>query len=331
MDTPPPLPLSAGILAECLAELTSRQDELALIQQFFALLNKLWPNHEHWLVKTPWDTYPTESNLIVLGDQATLPRDLAVYALQLRSREAFLQETVEGRHFILAHIARPDEDVEDLFALASPAPLSADDQHLLRNLLRLYRNLLRLIHAGELDLLTGVLSRKHLLDHLTDQLTARLHGRRFHDEDNADHFAVISLDQFSLINAQLGHMAGDYLLQLAAAAIKSCLHVDDSVFRLNGKSFGALIRDISTLRVQALCDQIRQKIAEQECGSARITASIGLTSMRDCQLPQDAIDAAWEALNYAKAHGRNQVCDYQTLLEANLVAAPANEKAIELF
>lgn len=329
-----PIPVATtptATVVDCLAGLTACHDELALVRSFFVTVQKLWPESEPWMVKTPWDSYPTEENLIILGNPTTLPRMPAVQSLQLRSREAFSLNNDDGANLVLGHIARPDEDVEDLFMLATPQPLSEADQHLLRGLLRIYRNQLNLLHGGEMDLLTGVFSRKLLLTHLTDQLTARIHGRRFLDDGNADYFVIISLDLLSRINAEYGHMTGDFMLQLAAEAIKASLHVDDQIFRLDGKAFGALICDISPTRIRELGEQIREKIAEQESGKARITASIGLASMHDSQLPQDAIDAAWEALNYAKAQGRNQVQDYQTLTDEGLIAAPASEKAIELF
>jgi predicted signal transduction protein with EAL and GGDEF domain len=78
------------------------------------------------------------------------------------------------------------------------------------------------------DPLTGLANRALFHDRLT-------HAMQLHQRDNQS-VAVLSLDldDFKMVNDNLGHPAGDALLVLAAERILGCVRAGDTVARLGG-------------------------------------------------------------------------------------------------
>lgn len=90
------------------------------------------------------------------------------------------------------------------------------------------------------DPLTGAANRVLLLDRLTQLIDA-------HRRDGKP-FTVIAfdLDDFKLINDQLGHQVGDAFLRSMSARCKSELRSTDTFACLVGDEFIALIPDVAT-------------------------------------------------------------------------------------
>jgi len=284
------------------------------------------------MVKTPWDSYPTRDNLIVHGQRATLSVDLALAAMQLKGRETLEAREQGGRHYVNAHIPQPDEEEAELFILATPKPLDEAAQRMLSALLRIYRNQLELLQAGDRDLLTGVLSRRALANRITDQLAARLHGRRYREAGNADYLVLLDVDHFSDINTGHGHLAADRALCQVATLIVENLHEGDLVFRQAGDEFAFLLFDTPPEMVREVCERLRQRIHDHAFESGSHSVSLGYCAMHHDRLPREIIEHARAALEFAKTNGRDQVCDHTALIDAGLVSdGDAGEKAVELF
>lgn len=85
------------------------------------------------------------------------------------------------------------------------------------------------------DPLTGLANRALFHDRLT-------HAMQLHQRDNHS-VAVLSLDldDFKMVNDNLGHPAGDALLVLAAERILGCVRASDTVARLGGDEFAVLL------------------------------------------------------------------------------------------
>jgi diguanylate cyclase (GGDEF)-like protein len=85
------------------------------------------------------------------------------------------------------------------------------------------------------DPLTGLANRALFHDRLT-------HAMQLHQRDNQS-VAVLSLDldDFKMVNDNLGHPAGDALLVLAAERIRGCVRASDTVARLGGDEFAVLL------------------------------------------------------------------------------------------
>jgi hypothetical protein len=63
-----------------------------------------------------------------------------------------------------------------------------------------------------------------------------------------------------------------------------------------------------------------------------ITVSMGVSALLPNDTPSSAFGRADKAVYYAKEHGRNQVCNYQTLVaEGKLLEQVADEMDVDLF
>jgi diguanylate cyclase (GGDEF)-like protein len=119
----------------------------------------------------------------------------------------------------------------------------------------------------------------------------------------------IDVDRFKQINDTLGHEMGDAVLQEVARRLKDCLRASDTIARLSGDEFVALVetnrRSELTIVADAIQEQFRRAFAA-DSGDVFITASIGVSSY-----PTDGIDAktllrnADRAMYRAKTEGRD--------------------------
>lgn len=315
-----------------LADLTRLRDEPSLIRRLFAAIGDIWPGTRCWLARIPPECYPSADNLIVLGEQSGLPVSLAVIGLQLKSRDSINQYVYEGRRYLLAHIAQAHADDEDLLLAETAEELVEAELELFRDLLQVYKNHLASLASHDRDVLTGLPRRSSLLARITEQVDARLSGRRYRADGNADYLALIAPIGFRAINAAHGHMAGDLLLRALAHALRDGLHEGDLVFRLGGKQFGALIYDLSAAEIAEVCARLRAAGAEASVAAAnaaiRAEVAVGYANLGARRLPQDILDAALAALEQAEAG--QPIRAAETLPPAE-DAASGDGKHIELF
>jgi diguanylate cyclase (GGDEF)-like protein len=170
------------------------------------------------------------------------------------------------------------------------------------------------------DPLTGLPNRALLAEHLTVALArARRTGR-------ALAVASIDLDDFKLVNDNLGHAAGDRLLGEVAGRIAGSLRETDVLARQGGDEFLVLLSDLddgrtATVAANAAYDRIRAALDEPfRLGGAEL--QIGM-SMGVSVFPDDAADAealhrhADAAMYKAKNDGGGIAC-----YEAGEAAAP---------
>lgn len=162
----------------------------------------------------------------------------------------------------------------------------------------------RLHHLAYHDPLTGLGNRNMLQERLElEIMTASLNQHGFA-------LLFIDLDGFKLINDNLGHRAGDLLLNLLAERIRRGLRPQDLATRLGGDEFLVLIPCLG--RCQALTELVETLLGRlhepAELGQEQVTisASIGIALYPDHgQTPDSLISAADSAMHEAKRQGRN--------------------------
>jgi diguanylate cyclase (GGDEF)-like protein/PAS domain S-box-containing protein len=125
-------------------------------------------------------------------------------------------------------------------------------------------------------------------------------------------FAVLfmDLDRFKIINDNLGHEAGDKLLQEMAIRLTQAVRTSDVVARLGGDEFVVLLQELSEPRqVEVVARKILAAVVEpvfihgQEC---RVTASIGICMYpADAQNEESLMKNADTAMYRAKEEGKN--------------------------
>ena len=152
---------------------------------------------------------------------------------------------------------------------------------------------------------------------LIDPLTEMLNRRGFFEETerrlrrrNRATALVLDLDHFKAINDTFGHLAGDKVLRVFAACVRSAVRPTDLVGRLGGEEFAVLLIDADVQEASEIAERIRREFQEasQTIEGHRVyaTVSVGVAAAvsRDVM---ELLQAADAALYRAKADGRNCV------------------------
>ncbi len=122
--------------------------------------------------------------------------------------------------------------------------------------------------------------------------------------------AYIDLDHFKATNDELGHAAGDELLRVAAARIRSATRVDDVVGRIGGDEFVVICRARNgSVDAESLVERLRTAI----CGDVTfakqriaLEASVGAALSVAGELDAEAVLTRADAAMYAaKRHARS--------------------------
>jgi diguanylate cyclase (GGDEF)-like protein len=165
----------------------------------------------------------------------------------------------------------------------------------------------RLTQFSATDGLTGLPNRSYLntrVPHLVREARA---------EGHTVSLALVDLDNFRHINAELGHLAGDRALRHAVKVLRKELAREEPMIRAGGEEFVLLLRLPIGAAWERL-DLLRRRleaapfVPEPGVEPRRLTLSAGLASC-----PQDANDLsglmkrADERLQLAKQAGRNRV------------------------
>lgn len=175
---------------------------------------------------------------------------------------------------------------------------------------------------AELQRLTGRLQSARIAAEeqaKTDTLTG-LSNRRVMDEVIAGLIAArqpfalmhIDLDWFKQVNDTYGHAAGDHVLTVVAAALRSATRAGDTIARIGGDEFVVIlpgvVHDALVLRIaQRIIDTLAQPIAF-EGNTCRISASIGFVLSSRYENPEAdrMLSDADRALYDSKHAGRGR-------------------------
>jgi diguanylate cyclase (GGDEF)-like protein len=152
------------------------------------------------------------------------------------------------------------------------------------------------------DRLTGLLNRTAFLDGLSTVV-----GRR--DVDASRAVIVVDLAQFSTFNEAHGPTVADEMLVAVAARLTSVLRPEDSVARLDGDVFGALLQNLPRELAQQVVERVQRALgASYSLGGARydIGAVCGVVSIDPLEPTSapDVLRRAEIALQNAKATAR---------------------------
>lgn len=120
--------------------------------------------------------------------------------------------------------------------------------------------------------------------------------------------AILDIDFFKQVNDTHGHQAGDDVLFQVSQIIKHALRPSDRVYRWGGEEFIMALPNTSDQFASAVCQRVRKCINEYEHSLVgQVTASIGVTTLKEIDSIDSLIQRADENLYFAKENGRDQV------------------------
>jgi len=161
----------------------------------------------------------------------------------------------------------------------------------------------RIEQLAHFDRLTGLPNRS-LLDDRLEQAAQRAARQ---DEPLA--VLLFDLDGFKAVNDSLGHASGDALLAQVGLRARDCMRASDTVGRLGGDEFLAILPATDAEGARAVAAKLLESIARPYVlprGTAIIGVSIGgAFHPVDGLTPDELSHAADVALYRAKADGRN--------------------------
>lgn len=174
--------------------------------------------------------------------------------------------------------------------------------------------LLHLVNLGALSLDKALLYEQ-TRDHARhDSLTGLLGHRVFHEVLEGEIVAgrpfsvlVFDIDDFKQINDLHGHQSGDHALRLVAEALQSGTRSRDTVFRIGGEEFCAVLPGLSESDAYAVAEGIRQRVARiLSVLPTPITVSVGVATFpADGRRRDELLARADGALYAAKGAGKN--------------------------
>jgi diguanylate cyclase (GGDEF)-like protein len=155
-----------------------------------------------------------------------------------------------------------------------------------------------------LDPLTGLFNRNAL-----EQRLAELHGQPSNEAEGLSHALLLcDLDHFKRVNDQLGHAAGDAVLQDVAYVMRASLRAGDSIYRVGGEEILVVLPGASRADAVEIAERLRAAVRERRPVGVGVTVSIGVAVSRAAMVDTDDLVARADAALYAaKAGGRDTV------------------------
>ncbi len=166
--------------------------------------------------------------------------------------------------------------------------------------------------ATIIDNLTRLYVQKYFNQRLGEELAR---ARRFKQELS---LLILDVDHFKVYNDTYGHPVGDTILQELAKIVMNNTREVDFAARFEGDGVVMILPNTPREGSRSVASRIRQLVENHGFvvpnGVINITVTIGVgTFPGDSDDKEELLKMAQEALNWGKAHGRNQVMIYSEI------------------
>ena len=154
------------------------------------------------------------------------------------------------------------------------------------------------------DPLTGLFNRNAL-----EQRLAELDGQPCNEAEGLSHALLLcDLDHFKQVNDQLGHAAGDAVLQDVAYVMRAALRAGDSIYRVGGEEILVVLPGADRADGVEIAERLCQSVRERRPVGVPVTISVGVAVSHSNEVDTDDLVARADAALYAaKAGGRDTV------------------------
>jgi diguanylate cyclase (GGDEF)-like protein len=163
----------------------------------------------------------------------------------------------------------------------------------------------RIEELAQLDDLTGLLNRRHIMKLLNEEVA------RAQRTSEPCSVAIIDLDFFKRINDQFGHPAGDEALRTFGIGLFANIRTMDKLGRYGGEEFLLVLPGTTQEQAVEMLDRLRLIISELDwsaiLGDMKLTMSAGVCTVRKEESADAFLARADAALYQAKDAGRNRV------------------------
>ncbi len=179
------------------------------------------------------------------------------------------------------------------------------------------------------DSLTGLYNHREFQRTLREEVDRAIrYGREFT-------LLMIDIDRFKTVNDSYGHPVGDAVLAELASRLKQALRASDLVARYGGEEFAVILPETGEKTALMVAERLREAVAARPFatpagGATAVTVSGGIATFPlDASEREALINAADQALYFAKNAGRNRVQTYGRTIKASIERS--EEKLKELL
>lgn len=155
-----------------------------------------------------------------------------------------------------------------------------------------------------LDPLTGLFNRNAL-----EQRLGEIDGQPTSEAEGLSHALLLcDLDHFKRVNDQLGHAAGDAVLQDVAYTMRATLRAGDSIYRVGGEEILVVLPGAAEADAVEIAERLRCAVRDRRPVGVVVTLSIGVAVSGPGPVDTDELVSCADAALYsAKAGGRDRV------------------------
>ncbi|WP_144392411.1 GGDEF domain-containing protein [Pleionea sediminis] len=195
-----------------------------------------------------------------------------------------------------------------------------DELNELKHITEVYCHLLNHLANSNIDPLTSVMNRQAFSKDLSDLSNTLVYDGRRRIE-LPKYLALIDIDNFKQINDNYGHLLGDEVLVTFGQRMLKTFRDYDTCYRYGGEEFAVIMNDVEHKDAVNVLERFREIIADQNFPQVgQVTVSVGFSYIEPDFLPSELMGKADKALYYAKNNGKNQVQEYQVLLNEGKVS-----------
>ncbi|MBE9108176.1 EAL domain-containing protein [Nodosilinea sp. LEGE 07298] len=181
------------------------------------------------------------------------------------------------------------------------------------------RRLEQLLHHLQLhDPLTGLPNRRHLLQELTQALSAE-------STSQLTGVVLVNVDRFQAINDSLGHEAGDQLLLEISFRLAQALKPIHALAHWGEDTFAIVLRQLpDSDSLAAIAAKLRHQIERPyDCNHTEVflTCCMGISLSHSAHTtPEALLQEADTALHQAKSQGQGRILSFQPDMHDQVVA-----------